>query len=226
MGRTGASMTRIWSAAVPMRYPASTKMRKEPGPRLAFDEGYYRRFYLDPSTRIDDAAHHGKLVEGVVSMIEYFGLTLRRVLDVGAGIGRWGKWLKKHRPTVEVVSTEMDEAVCRRYGHVQADISRFRLHRKFDLVVCQGVLPYLDDDACARAIENLAAMNGGFLYLEAITRRDVEEVCDRELTDLRIHKRTGGWYSKRLAPHYVKVGCGLFYKRRGPLQFYELEAGE
>lgn len=208
-----------------MRRMSSHDERKR-GPRRSFDADYYHRFYLDPATRIDDDAHHAKLVDGVVSMIEYFGVTLRRVLDVGAGVGRWKKWLKKRRPTVEVVSTETDEAICRRYGHLRADIARFRLHRSFDLVVCQGVLPYLDDDDCARAVKNLAAMTGHFLYLEAITRRDVDDVCDRELTDLRIHERTGAWYSKRLAPHYIRVGCGLYYSRRGPLQFYELESGE
>ena len=201
-------------------------MGREGGVRRTFDADYYRRFYLDPSTRVDDAAHHAKLVVGVVSMVEYFGQTLRRVLDVGAGLGRWTKWLKKHRPTVEVVSTETDEAICRAYGHVQADVARWRSNRTFDLVVCQGVLPYLDDHDCARAIANLAAMSRGFLYLEAITRRDVDEVCDRDVTDLSIHKRTGTWYEKRLAPHYLKVGCGLFYARRGPLQFYELESGD
>lgn len=203
-------------------------MAKEGAPRArrTFDAEYYRRFYLDPATRIEDAAHHAKLVAGVVSMIEYFGQTIRRVLDVGAGIGRWKKWFVKHRPTVEVVSTETDATICRTYGHVEADIARWRLHRRFDLVVCQGVLPYLDDDDCARAIENIAAMSSGFFYLEAITRRDVEEVCDRKLTDLSIHQRSGAWYEKRLAPHYSRVGCGLFYARRGPLQFYELESGD
>ena len=192
---------------------------------MRFDLAYYRRFYLDPSTRVDDAAHHGKLVEGVVAMVEYFGQPVRSVLDVGAGVGRWGRWIRKHRRGVEVVSTEVEADVCAKYGHVQADLARWRLKRRFDLVVCQGVLPYLDDDACAKAIENLAAMCGGFLYLEAITRRDAEQVVDRELTDLRVHPRTGAWYLRRLQPHFQSVGCGLYYQRRGPLQFYELEAG-
>lgn len=193
-------------------------------PAPAFDEAYYRRYYLDPSTRVDDAAHHALLVQGVVSMIEYFGVELRSVLDVGAGIGRWGDWLRKHRPRASVISTEMDPAVCARYGHERRDIAQWRSNKRFDLVVCQGVLPYLDDAAAARAIDNLGAMSRGFLYLEAITRRDLREVCDMERTDGRVHHRTGAWYEKRLAKHYRRVGAGLFYAHRGPLQFYELEA--
>jgi hypothetical protein len=86
------------------------------------------------------------------------------------------------------------------------------------------VLPYLDDDGCARAIENLAAMSRGFLYLEAITARDLDEVCDRQKTDLRVHARTGRWYRSRLSKHYDEVGAGLFYVKDGEVAFYELEA--
>ena len=156
-------------------------------------------------------------------MIEYFGGRLRSVLDVGAGIGRWGEWLQKHRPAASIVSTEMDPEVCARYGHQRRDIAQWRSNKKFDLVVCQGVLPYLDDAAAADAIDNLGAMSRGFLYLEAITRNDLDEVCDLERTDAGVHRRTGAWYGKRLAKHYRRVGAGLFYAHRGPLQFYELE---
>ena len=77
----------------------------------------------------------------------------------------------------------------------------------------------------ARAIDNLAAMSGGFLYLEAITRKDLRESCDLSRTDTSIHARTGAWYRKRLRAHYQFVGAGLWYVRDGELPFYELEAG-
>lgn len=191
-----------------------------------FDEAYYRRFYLDPETRIYGAEQHGKLVSAVVSWIEWFGGDLDTVLDVGAGVGRWRDWLSKHRPEVEVVSTELDPEVCAKYGHLRRDITRWRARRKFDLVVCQGVVPYLDDVACEKAIANLAAMTRGFFFFEAITKRDLAEVCDTSRTDVRVHGRTGAWYRKRLAPHFRAVGGGLFYKRNGPIDFFELEAGD
>jgi hypothetical protein len=206
-----------------MRPASKTRARANAAPP-SFDAEYYHRYYLDPATRVDDAAHHASLVCGVVSLIEYFGAELRSVLDVGAGIGRWGDWLRKHRASASVLSTEMDPAVCAQYGHERRDISRWRSKKKFDLVVCQGVLPYLDDASAERAIENLGAMSRGFLYLEAITRSDLDEVCDLERTDVGVHRRTGAWYGKRLARHYRRVGAGLFYAHRGPLQFYELEA--
>lgn len=192
---------------------------------VRFDETYYRRYYLDPKTRVSDDEHHGRLVSGVVGFVEYFGGELGSVLDVGAGVGRWGDWLRKHRPKTSVVGTELDPEVCAKYGHLRRDITRWRLKKRFDLVVCQGVLPYLDDDAAGRAIDNLAAMTRGFLYLEAITKLDLDEVCDLSRTDQRVHRRSGAWYRRRLAPHFRNVGCGLHYKRRGPLEFFELEAG-
>jgi hypothetical protein len=201
--------------------PRSKKGSKD---ELRFDSAYYERFYLDPSTRIYGPEQHGHLVRSVVSLIDWFGGDLDDVLDVGAGVGRWRDWMKKNRPEVEVVSTEMDPEVCKRYGHEQRDITTWRGRRKFDLVVCQGVVPYLDDEGAAKALENLAAMSRGFFYFEAITTRDLKEVCDTSKTDVRVKARSGDWYRKRLNKHFREIGAGLFYKRSGPLEFFELEA--
>lgn len=190
-----------------------------------FDATYYRRFYLDPRTRVYDRRRHAKLVAGVVNLVEWFGVTLESALDVGAGLGWWGQWLARHRPQVEVVSTELEPEVCEAHGHLQADLATFRLPRRFDLVVCQGVLPYLDDAQAEAAIGNLAAMCGGVLYLEAITREDVSDSVDVTRTDLSVHARTAAWYRKRLRPHFREVGGGLYAAREAGLPFYALEAG-
>ncbi|MFZ5443933.1 MAG: class I SAM-dependent methyltransferase [Myxococcota bacterium] len=191
---------------------------------LRFDEAYYRRFYKDPSTRVYDQARHARLVTGVVSLAEWFGLELNDVLDVGAGLGWWGQWLRKHRKGVRVVSTELEREICEKYGHRQADLTTFRLPQKFDLVICQGVLPYLDARGAEAAIENLAAMSGGLLYLEAITKDDMKDAIDAQRTDLRVNLRPAAWYRKRLAPHFREVGAGLYAARAAHLPFFALEA--
>jgi hypothetical protein len=201
----------------------SRRTPKAQAARNTFDLAYYDRFYVDPKTRVDDEAHHAQLATFVVTLIEWSGVEIERVLDVGAGVGRWGAWLRRNRPSVEVVSTELDEEVCKRFGHERRDISSWRDRRRYDLVICQGVLPYLDDDAAERALENLAAMCRGFLYLEAITAKDLDEVCDRSRTDLRVHARKGSWYRARLRRHFVEVGAGLFYVKDGDVAFFELE---
>jgi hypothetical protein len=190
-----------------------------------FDEAYYERYYGSARTRVHSSDDVGKLCAAVVSLLEWWQQPPQTVLDVGAGIGLWRDWFKKHRPSVRYRSTEYSAHACRAYGHEQRDITQWRVKETFDLVVCQGVLPYLDDAGAAKAIENLAAMSAGFLYLEAITKRDIRDVCDGARTDVAVHGRSGSWYRSRLGKHYREVGCGLWCKKDAGVLFYELEAG-
>jgi hypothetical protein len=188
-----------------------------------FDERYYRRFYESKKTRVSGAEEVSHLCSGVVGMMRWLGAGVASVLDVGAGTGLWRDWFAEHLPHVRYRSIEVSEYACARYGHERRDIAVWRADEEFDLVVCQGVLPYLSDADATRAIDNLGAMAKGFLYLEAITARDLDAVCDRELTDTSVHARSGAFYRARLAKHFVQLGCGLFYAKRGRLHFYELE---
>lgn len=199
--------------------PTRAKATKE-----TFDADYYGRFYESARTRVHGEAEIGRLCNAVTGFIDWWGHPLTTVIDVGAGVGLWRDWFRKHRPRVKVRSTEYSAYACRRYGHEQRDITRWHAKETFDLVVCQGVLPYLDDDQAARAIDNLAAMTGAFLYLEAITKRDLAEVIDDVKTDVKVHPRTGAWYRARLRAHYVEVGAGLWCKKDAGVLFYELEA--
>ncbi len=188
-----------------------------------FDAAYYRRHYRSRD-RVHTARELARLASGVCGLAGWLGLDLASVLDVGAGTGGWGRWLRRHRPTVRYRSVDVSAHACRTWGHERRDISRWRARGRFDLVICQGVLPYLDDRAAARAVANLAAMTGGLLYLEAITRRDLATAVDRERTDVAVRGRTGAWYRRLLARHFVQVGAGLWASRRAGLVLYELEA--
>ena len=189
-----------------------------------FDADYYERFYGSSQTRVHSAQDVAKLCTAVVSFVEWWQHPVRTVLDVGAGVGLWRDWFTKKRPRAVYRSTEYSAHACRAYGHEQRDITRWRAKETFDLVICQGVLPYLDEEGAERAIENLAAMTGGFLYLEAITKRDLREVCDSSRTDVKVYERTGAWYRARLREHYLEAGCGLWCKKDAGILFYELES--
>ncbi len=193
-------------------------MRKE-----RFDAGYFDRFYGSRKTRVHGKARVARLARGVTEMIAWFGGDIRSVLDIGAGAGLWRDWFAENKRSVRYVSTDASAYACERFGHTQRDIAHWCGRERYDLVVCQGVLPYLSNDDAARAIENIAGMSRGFLYLEAITARDVRDICDREATDVTVKKRTGAWYRARLGEHFVRLGCGLFYRTTGPLTFWELE---
>jgi hypothetical protein len=188
-----------------------------------FDAAYYRRHY-QTRARVHSAAEVGRLASGVVGLAGWLGVELRTALDVGAGPGLWRDWFRRHRPAVRYRSTDVSPFACERYRHERRDIGRWRSRERYDLIVCQGVLPYLDDDLAEAAIDNLGAMSRGLLYLEAVTRRDLAEVVDPDRTDTAIHARSGAWYRRRLGSHFVQVGAGLWAARRAGLAFYELEA--
>ncbi len=145
------------------------------------------------------------------------------MLDVGSGPGLWRDWFRRHRPSTFYRSVDISSYACKVYGHERRDISRWRTRDRYDLVICHGVLHYLDDVRCEAAIENLAAMAGGFLYVEIPTAHDLRHLLDSAQTDRDVYARSAEWYRKRLRQHFVLLGCGLLYSRKGRLRFYDLE---
>jgi SAM-dependent methyltransferase len=187
-----------------------------------FDAAYYRRYYRSRD-RVHGAREIAHLAAGVAGLAAWLGVDLRSVLDVGAGVGLWGRWFRRHRPRVRYLSIDVSEHACRVYGHERGDISTWRTGRRFDLVVCHSVLQYLDDAAAARAIENLGRLCQGLLYLEAPTRED-GPILDLARTDTAIHMRPAGWYRARLGRHFAQVGAGLWAARRARVRLWALEA--
>jgi hypothetical protein len=190
---------------------------------VAFDASYFRRFYESRRSRVYGEEQVDFLARGVTGFVQWFGGELERVLDVGAGTGLWGAWFRANLPKVRYRSLDVSEYACITYGHERRDIATWKGREKYDLVVCQGVLPYLEDEACKRAIANMGAMCRGFLYLEAITARDLKDVCDRTRTDVRVRARPARFYRQALSTHFEPVGCGLHHVRGGDKVFYELE---
>jgi hypothetical protein len=191
----------------------------------SFDASYFRRFYESRRSRVYGSGEIDALARGVTGFVRWFGSDIEAVLDVGAGTGLWKDWFRRHLPQVSYRSLDVSPYACERYGHERRDISRWRAREKFDLVVCQGVLPYLEDDACARAIENMGAMCRGFLYLECITSRDLREVVDRTRTDVSVKARPATFYRRLLGKRFEPVGCGLYHVKGEGTVFYDLERG-
>lgn len=189
-----------------------------------FDEAYFQRYYGDPKTRVQGAKEVAHAARAVTSLAAFWSLPMRSALDLGAGLGLWKGALGRVAPKLRYRGVDVSEVACERHGHERHDIATFLEDTRFDLVICQGVLQYLGDRDAARAIKNIGAMAGGLLYLEALTRKDVDEVVDLARTDTNVHLRNGAWYRKHLARDFVTLGCGLFYAKRGAGVFFELEA--
>ncbi len=188
-----------------------------------FDEAYYQRFYDDPKTRVVEPEDHAALCEFVFAFARYNGVEIKSVLDVGAGVGHWKRFIERTHTQVKYLGTEVSLPMCKKYGFQQRDIARWRDRKKHDLIVCQGVLQYLPDPDVAPAVANIAAMSKGLLYLEITTRQDLRENCDLERTDQDIFIRNGSYYRGILTKHFINVGAGLWWVKDREAPFYELE---
>lgn len=193
-----------------------------------FDAAYYRRFYEDPRTRVADRATVKRLAEFVGAYLRHLETPVRSILDIGCGHGFWRAAAASVWPRAKYHGVEHSAHLCQQFGWIQGSVVDFAPrkstgHSSFDLVVCQGVLQYLDDREAARAIANLARWCRGALYLEALTALDWRENCDRTRTDGDVHLRTGAWYRKHLDRWFVACGGGLFCSKRAGISLFELE---
>lgn len=186
-----------------------------------FGADYYRRFYGRGG--VHDKNSIARLASAVHGLCSWWGVSPRSVLDVGAGPGLWRDWYHREHPKVRVVSTDVSEYACTKYGHEQRDIATWRPAKPFDLVICHGVLQYPSDTDAESAIENLAHACRHVMYLEVPTRADYRTIVDPSATDMDVHQRTGDWYRTRLERHFIQAGAGLWARKGGHVLLYELE---
>lgn len=188
-----------------------------------FDENYFARFYgKQPVRSMNEVAH---LAAAVHEMVSWWGGSIRSVLEVGAGPGDWSNWYRRFQPKVRVVSTDVSEHACARYGHQLRNIAEWAPGKPFDLVICMDVLQYLDDVSATRALRNLTVATRHFLYFDALTKHDARHTVDRESTDLDAHLRSGEWYRKHLSRGFTQVGAGLWLRKSSDVVIHELEHG-
>jgi SAM-dependent methyltransferase len=194
-------------------------------PADAFDEAYYRRYYVDPKTRVRSSAAEDRLARFVFGYMGHLGIPVRRVADLGCGLGRWRGQLAKHHPRADYTGVEISPYLCAKYGWTRASAAEFRGRGRYDLVLCQSVIQYLGDREAEAAVENLARLCRGAVYLEIITRNDWKRHCNRDVTDGGVHLRDRDWYGRLLDRHFRNAGGGLFLPKDSPVVLYELEGG-
>jgi SAM-dependent methyltransferase len=194
----------------------------------AFGAEYYRRYYGNAKTRVSDADAVRTLATFVAGYLTYLEVPVRSILDVGCGVGHWQRAAADLWPRARYHGVEYSTHLCERFGWTQGSITDLDVRaatgrNEFDLIVCQGVLQYLDDRAAAKALANLGRWCGGALYLEALTEADWQHNCDQKRTDGDVHLRTGDWYRQRLARHFQTCGGGVFCSKDAGVTLFELE---
>ena len=190
-------------------------------PRSTFDEQFFKRFYA--TTPVHSRRKIESLATAVHNMCRWWDVGISTVLEVGAGRGYWRDWYAEHHPRVKVRSIDVSEHACKKYQHELRDISTWRPEKGFDLVICQSVLQYLPNNMADSAIQNLASATRKVMYLEVPTSSDLENVVDRQSTDLDIYWRKGEWYRQRLSGNFVHAGAGLWVSTGSEIALYEFE---
>jgi 2-polyprenyl-3-methyl-5-hydroxy-6-metoxy-1,4-benzoquinol methylase len=187
-----------------------------------FDAQYYRRFYRNPRTRATTPHSVRRQAAFIAAYLRHLELPVRRVLDIGCGLGWMLAALEHEFPKASTTGVEYSEYVCLQHGWTQGSVTDYRSRTPFDLVVCNDVLPSLDNEACRAAIANLGRLCRGALYLGVLTAEDRKR-CDPARTDLDVHVRSAAWYRKQLAKRFVAVGGGLFLKQPLEVTVWALE---
>ncbi len=189
-----------------------------------FDEAYYQRFYFDKKTSVVDPQHVERLGTFVCSYLQYLRVPVRRVLDVGCGIGLWKDVIARHFPAASYHGVELSEYLCGRFGWERGSVVDYRNTAAFDLVICQGVLPYLEPADLKRALDNLGHLCRGALYLEAVAREDWDHgILDEDLTDPALFRHRAALYRRGLEPHFTALGGGLWLSQQAEVPLFALE---
>ncbi|MBX3632677.1 MAG: class I SAM-dependent methyltransferase [Simplicispira sp.] len=189
-----------------------------------FDEAYYQRFYFDKKTSVVDPGHVERLGAFVCSYLQYLRVPVQRVLDVGCGIGLWRGVVARHFPHASYHGVELSSYLCQRFGWEQGSVVDYCADAPYDLVICQGVLPYLDAADLKRALANLGRLTSGALYLEAVSHEDWEQgILDEDLTDPRMFRHRAALYRRGLDTGFSAIGGGLWLSRRAEVPLFALE---
>jgi SAM-dependent methyltransferase len=188
-----------------------------------FDSAFYRRFYLDPRTRVTSAAEMKVRAQTIAALVRQVDIPVKRILDAGCGLGLLRKPLLRALPGATYLGVEVSEHLCKRLGWKQGSLPDFTAPGQFDLIICYDVLQYLSDRDATRGIENLARLSRGAFYCHAPTLEDWQRNADRSCSDGDIRLREAQWYRTRLSRYFRYVGLGLHVRRGIPFVQWELE---
>lgn len=196
-----------------MKKASRAAARSVSQPSRKFGAAYFRRFYVDPVTRVVTPGEMRDRATLIAALLKQLQIPIRSILDAGCGIGLLRRPFARMLPRARYTGLEVSEYLCRRYGWLKGSVATFTPRKQFDLLVCYDVLQYLDDLEAARAIRNMARLTRAALYVSALTREDWLENCDRSRTDRAVHLRSGAWYRRRLGREFRYVGFGVWLRK-------------
>lgn len=189
-----------------------------------FDKAYYDRFYRNPKTRAVTPAAVRRQATFIAAYLRHLEVPVGRILDMGCGTGMLLRAFGRAFPNATTAGVEFSDYLCETYGWQQGSVVDVNAGQPADLVICNDVLGYLNDNDCARALKNLTTHTTGALYLGVLTREDLK-LCDPDRTDSEQVARPVSWYRRRLTGSFLPVGGGLFLRKPVAVTVWHLERG-
>jgi 2-polyprenyl-3-methyl-5-hydroxy-6-metoxy-1,4-benzoquinol methylase len=187
-----------------------------------FDAAYYRRFYKRANTRAMSQPETERRAALIATLVAQLEIPVKRILDVGCGLGWFKQPLLKVFPKARYEGVEYSEYLCNQMGWHHGSVVNFRGRGQYDLVICCDVIQYLTNRDAERALKNLARLTRGALFVHIPTPRDWKTAMDPRGTDTKVHVRSGQWYRTRLNEHFTHVGNGVLIKYGVPFLQWEL----
>ena len=189
-----------------------------------FDREFFERFYVREETCASSPREFARLSRFVLAYLEYLEIPVAKVLDLGCGLGRWKQALHVHNPSIDYTGVDVSPYLCEKYGWIQSSVSEFNSRRRYDLVICQDVLPYLTPRGIRDSLANIARLSKGAAYLQMLTKEDWEEgICDPARTDHSMRRLDAAWYRKAIARHFINCGGGVFVPKESDVAIWTLE---
>ena len=193
-------------------------------PKRTFDRSYFDRWYRHPVSRVKSRAELEREVDFVLRASEYIlGRPLRSVLDVGCGEGNWHPLLMTRRPTLRYTGVDPSEYAVRRWGKRRnihlGSVDNLGVDGTFDLVLCCGVLNYLDAAVLRRGLGQISQHVEGVAYLDMYTANDAVT------GDTRGAKRRSAQWYRDIVRRAGLTACGmhLYVSRETAAQLVSLE---
>lgn len=189
----------------------------------AFDSAYFRKYYFNASTRVTTLAEMRGRAQLIAAILRHAGVPVRRILDLGCGIGLLRAAFAAALPRARYVGVEASAYLCARYQWIHGSATDYTPRVPSDLLVCYDVLQYLDDRDASRAIRNFARLTRAALYVSALTREDWRDNCDKTRTDRSVHLRSGDWYRRRLRKRFNYLGFGVWLHKEASAILWDME---
>lgn len=192
-------------------------------PEALFGAEYFRKFYMNPATRVTDVREMRVRARLIGAVLAQAAIPVRRILDAGCGIGLLRKPFAEVFPRARYSGLDASEHLCNRYGWTLGSVVDHAPRQPYDLAVCYDVLQYLNDREASRAIANLGRLTRAALYVSALTREDWRQNCDRKRTDRNVHLRAGDWYRRRLVRQFRHLGMGVWLRKDVTAVLWDME---